>query len=284
MEIGLVTDGTCDLPPEIVEKMNIEVVDVHLTTEEGEPVHLQGKAYYEFLRNTKKRLFTSQPSVGQFVETYNKLGKIYSSLLSIHLTAARSGTIQSAEMAKEAIPDLDITIIDSKQTSLGLGLLVLEAKRLIDLGKSKAEIINNILSIVPKIKTSISLDTLEFALKGGRVEGLKLIVGTILNLKPILSFQEGIPKVKEVIRGRINSLERAFEVFKSDLDTALKECQEVTVGIAHADIPDIALDIKNKLLTLFPNIKIIETYAGPALGAHAGPGAVGLFLVPCART
>lgn len=284
MKIRLVTDGTCDLPPEMAEKLGIEIVDVHVTTEEGEPILLKGETFYEFLRTTKKRLFTSQPSVGQFVETYKKLASFCSSIISIHLTAARSGTFRSAEMAKNSLPELDITVIDSKITSLGLGLLVLEARKLIDRGRSKLEVIDAILSIIPKIKSVVPLETLEFALKGGRIDGLKLLVGTLLNLKPILSFQDGVPKVREVMRGRLKSLERSFDIFKGELEAALKEGQEIAVGIAHADTPEIVADIKNKLLSLVPSLKIIDVCAGPVLGTHAGPGAIGLFLVPGAHT
>lgn len=283
MKIGLVTDGSCDLQDNIIRENDIEVVSVHVNTDKAEPVNLIGKEFYEFLRNTKTKLFTSQPSIGQFVEAYKKVSEKYTSIISIHLTGAKSGTVQSAVMAKNLLPELDITIIDSKITSLGLGLLVLEAKRLIEMGMSKIDVINNILSIIPRIKSSIVLDTIEFALKGGRVDGLKLIVGKLLNLKPILTFQDGYPVVKEVVKGKTKSLKRSVDIISTDLEKAIKEGYEVILGIAHADIPEVAKELKEKFLIKFPNLKIIENCAGPALGTHAGPGAVGLFLLPCAH-
>lgn len=279
-KIGLVTDGSCDLPSELTEKLGIEVVAVHVNTEEGEPILLRDKLFYEFLRSFKKKLFTSQPSVGQFITAYEKLSKICSSIISIHLTAVRSGTFQSAMMAKETFPGVDISIIDSKSTSLGLGMLVLEAKKHINLGKKKEEIIEIINTLIPRIKTYAVLDILEFALKGGRVDGLKLFIGSLLNLKPIIHFNNGIPMVFETLQGRKKALDKAFNILKIDIEKSLKEWPGVRVGLAHADAHEAVKQIKEKILSINPELDIIETYAGPVLGAHAGPNAVGLFLVP----
>lgn len=279
-KIGLVTDGSCDLPSELTEKIGIEVVAVHVNNEEGEPILLRDKSFYEFLRSFKKKLFTSQPSVGQFITAYEKLSKIYSSIISIHLTAARSGTFQSAMMAKETFPGVDISIIDSKSTSLGLGMLVLEAQKHINLGKKKEEIIEIINTLIPRIKTYAVLDMLDFALKGGRVDGLKLFIGSLLNLKPIIHFNNGIPMVLETLQGRKKVLDKAFNILKIDIEKSLKEWPGVRVGLAHADAHEAVKQIKEKILSINPELDIIETYAGPVLGAHAGPNAVGLFLVP----
>ncbi|HCL90015.1 MAG TPA: dihydroxyacetone kinase, partial [Candidatus Atribacteria bacterium] len=188
--IGLVTDSTCDLPPEIIKKYNIQVVPIVIQVGEKsylDQVEIKPKDFCYLLQTSNQKISTSQPSPAFFTEIYNKIAAKYESIISLHISEKLSGTIQGARMGcKDMEYSNKIHIVDSKTSSVALGLLVAEAAQLIQEGFRLEEIINRLKNAADNVKIFISIPTLKYLMRSGRLSKAKGLLGTLLNLKPIL--------------------------------------------------------------------------------------------------
>src|SRR6056297_1850151 len=204
--IALVTDSTCDLPEKILEEYNIEVVP--LTVHFGEEVY-QDKAdlktddFFSMMEESSKLPTTSQPSVGLFMEKYEELAENYDYIISIHLSAALSGTCESARLASSEMEKVDVAVLDSKSTTAGLGFLVIMAAKLINKGLEFNEIIKKIESAREKLTIFFTVNELTYLEKGGRIRKSQALIGSILNFNPILDMSGLTGKLdpKDKVRG-----------------------------------------------------------------------------------
>jgi DegV family protein with EDD domain len=279
--VRIVTDSTADLPKEIREQWEIEMVPlkVHFGDETFlDGVTIEASQFYEKLAKAKELPTTSQPAPSDFLDVYRKLAEQPGAeIISIHLSSAFSGTFQSAMLAKSMLEnDADISIVDSKSASCGIGLLVVEAAKAAKAGKSKAEC----LEIVDRLRRSMQLyflvDTLEYLHKGGRIGKAQALFGSLLNIKPILTIDDdGMVAPVEKVRGQKKAMARIVERIKEK-----HAGERVKLYIAHANALDTAQDIAALIEEQIRVEEIQYTYIGPVIGTHAGPGAVGVFVIP----
>jgi len=196
MSIKIVTDSTWDLDENIKREHDIEVVPLYLTIEGKryrEGVDISNDEFYEIMKNSNRLPQTSQPSPLDFIDVYKKLLKNFEKIISIHISSKLSGTYNSALIAKREIDNEDrITVIDSKNASGALGLMVLMASILKKEGKSFVEIVNHLKTLADKVYTIFILDNLKALEMGGRIGKAKYLLGTILNFKPVLTLKGGI--------------------------------------------------------------------------------------------
>lgn len=270
--VKVVTDSLADIPLEMVKELDITVVpcNVHFGQEVyRDGIDLTSEDFYIKLANSPVLPTTSQPAVGVFKEAYQSVGREAKQIVSIHIPAAVSATCNSAHLAAEALPDLEIAVIDSTQVSMGLGWLVVTAARAARQGKGLDEVVALVKETIPRLRLVAMLDTLEYAQRGGRIGKAMALVGTLLNVKPLVQFLNSEVLPLENVRTRRRALSRLIEITAN-----LAPLEEVAV--IHTNALDIAQQVRQMLAPLHPTDRIPISEAGPVLGTHAGPGAVGV--------
>ena len=279
MKIGIVTDSTSDLPPELVSKYDIEVIPLHVSMDNQhylDGVDLSATQFYQRLKTSGPLPTTSQPSPGAFVECYRALLKKVDAILSIHITEALSGTIRTARMAREILPEANIQVVDSHSTSMGLGGLVLEAAQAVRRGMKIEEVSKLVTTLREKVNFLVTLDTLEFIQKSGRVSALQAFFGSILQIKPLLKLVDGKVELVAKVRTRREAVARMLSEFKSKIAVET----EGIIAVMHTAAEGEAEKLKAALQETFKNAEIIISQAGPVLGVHVGPGGLALISVP----
>lgn len=273
MKIKIVVDSTCDVPKELVEKYDIAVVPLSVqwmgeTFRDG--IDMSSNEFYEKLVTVSDHPKTSQPPVGEFYEVYKKaLEEGYERIISIHITSGFSGTCQSAEAAAEMVGIEKVAIIDSRTACMGAGWLAVKAIEGIEKGLSFEEIVSMINRIIETTKVVIYLDTLEYAVRGGRVSKLKGLVGSMLNVKPVIYFEDAQVKEFSKSRGKnkaietfINSFEKLFNVDRS---------KPISIALAYGTDKAYAENVLQRMKEKY-NVKegyVFQT--GIAIAVHGGP-------------
>ncbi|PKP54863.1 hypothetical protein CVT91_17815 [Candidatus Atribacteria bacterium HGW-Atribacteria-1] len=278
--IGLVTDSTCDLPPEMIKKYDIQIVPIVIQAGEKsylDKVEIKPRDFSYLLQISNEKISTSQPSPASFKEVYNKVTPNYESIISLHISEKLSGTIQGARVAAKNTKYSDkIHIIDSKTSSVALGLLVVEAARLIKEGFGIEEIIDRLKTASNNVKIFVSIPTLKYLMRSGRLNKTKGFLGTLLNLKPIMTVSPDgyIIEAAKVIGQK--------KVVHKTLDLALnfaKSVKNPRFGIVHVLAPELAQWYCHKIHIVFNPSKIIIAEASPALSVHIGIGGAAIAVL-----
>ena len=272
MAVRIVTDRTCDIPAELEKELNITNIPVYLIfvkTTFRDGVDITTDQFYQKLLHEPIYPTTSQPTPKDFVDVFNDLSGKADGILAIHISKKLSGTINSAEQAIKMVTTKGpIEIIDSQSVSMGLGLQVIAAARMAKQGKNLAEISAAVKSMVPNTKVFILFDTLEYLAKGGRIGKAKSLMGSILNVKPMISVKDSEMVPSGQVRNRSKGKEKLLEFANS-----LKGVEDLAV--IHSTTPDEAREMANSI-TSFPKERIHVQRIGPVLATHAGPGVLGI--------
>lgn len=279
MKTCIIADSASDLPAEIIADYQIEVLPFTL--------HLNGQAYLDGVTITTEQLYqlmragqtpkTSQVNPLIIKDSFLQHAQKGEACIYLSFSAAMSGTYQTsllvAREVKAVYPDFDIEIIDSKGGSLATGLVVYQAARLAQNGKSKAEIVRFIKNQISHMEHIFTVDNLESLFQGGRVSRTAAIIGNILNIKPVLHVVDGSILLLQKVRGKKRALEKLIEVMESK---CLKTKDQI-IGITHADDLETAMNIKTIIQERFGFNQFVVNLIGSVLGAHIGIGGVGLF-------
>lgn len=276
---AIVMDSTGYLTPDILNKNSIEVVPLNVTinNESFAENELSNENFFIKLGN-KGTSTTSQPSVGAFLQTYQSLiTEGYKEIVSIHLSRKISGTITTAQMARELLPDVPIQIFDSGSSALGLGLLAWAATEWADTGHSASDIINQLSELKEQTELYFIVDTLEYLQRGGRIGGASALLGTLLQIKPILYFNpSGEIDVFEKVRTKGKAWQRVYK----ELERANSSGVTYRIAVMHVGLPEEANEIAKGLRQKYPAHEIRVFEAGPVIATHIGPGASGLAFHP----
>ncbi|MNC05768.1 Fatty acid-binding protein [compost metagenome] len=237
--------------------------------------------FYERLPRSQQLPTTSQPSPVEYMNVYRSILERYpdSPILSFHISSGLSGTYQSAVLAKSMLEEEGeaITVVDSLSASYGFGFMVVAAGRMAAEGKGPAEILEAAEKLRQSRKLYFLVDTLEYLQKGGRIGKASAILGTLLNIKPILSIDaEGIIYAVEKVRGRKKAVARMIELFKNDLPGVNK----INVAVGHTAEPAYGEEFLNELAGHFTLEEKVLTNIGPVVGSHVGNGTLAVFIWP----
>ena len=276
MCIKIVTDSTCDLPEDVIKKYDITVIPVYVNLGDHsyrDGVDLDRREFYHQLENGLEVPTTSSPSMETFVQTYSQLSsKGAKCILSIHVSSSLSGLYNIASLAGKSIKQILVKPFDAGQLSVGTGFIVETAAKLAQAGTSVNEIVEKIRDIANRTYCFAILDNLNYLRRSGRISQFKNYLGSILQVKPILRFHQGVPTIKMV---RTN---------KAALNNLLGSIQSLgsleRLKVLHIDAPDKAEELKQAALQYFPNLSseaVIDIT--PAIATHLGPGAVGFAAV-----
>jgi len=275
----IITDSTVDLPPELVEKYNIEIVPlkIHLGEETyRDYFDINLDEFYHRLRTTDLFPTTTQPSPQDFVETYRQLSLEDDCLISIHLSSKLSGTYQSAIVAAQQLSELKIHVIDSQQASLGLGNIVLEVAKAVEAENEVDEVLSLMNRVMSQTKTYFSVDSLEYLRRGGRIGEAQSFLGAMLKIKPLLALQDGEIVPVEKLRGRQKLIRRMVQLVQDDVNN---------LGALRASL--VFSDNEEFLSTLSQELEEIENLAieytskiGGVITSHVGPEVIGVSYYP----
>ena len=275
MSIRIVVDSTSDLTDEIIEKYNIKMVPLSVNFEDEsflDKVELSTSDFFKKLAASKKLPTTTLVSPGAFVEAFSEILLEGDQVLGLFIASELSGTYDSARMAKDMIGSDDIYIVDTKSACLGSFALILEAIKLVQQNKTIGEVVEELEKVKGNIVVVAALDTLKYLEKGGRLSKGQAVVGTFLNIKPIIAVKDGKIEVIEKIRGKNKTIKSFDEwIEKNNFDLSDK-----TVLLFHGDALE-QLKVLRETIEKKYNIKnIIEQEIGAVIGTHAGPGVLGI--------
>jgi DegV family protein with EDD domain len=279
--IGIVTDSTANIPKEILARYSIKVLSTYIIFEEekfkeGELSHNE---FCKKLTSSSKRVVTAPATAGEFVDVYSKLGEENDVIFSIHISSKMSNYYRNAQIASEMIKNkisdkkIEIITIDSQSVDLGLGMIVIEAAKLSKEGKSKEEIKNRIENIIKNIKGYFYVDTLEYLVKSTRVSRVKGLLGSFLNMKPILGISNGEVILKDKAIGKENCLEKILKIMENEI----KPNSKIKLGIVNSLLEKDAEILLNTIKTKFNCVEIFRNNTSQSVVINTGPNNLGIF-------
>lgn len=276
MALRIVTDSTADLPAQIRSENGIEMVPltVHFGPESfKDQVEMDEHGFWAKLKTSPHHPKTAQPAPGDFLEVYRRLHAEGHEIISIHLSGVLSGTISSAQVASQLLPEAKISIVDTKSVSLGLGMIAVEASRMARAGKSAAEIVEWSKAAGSRMNIFFTLDTLDFLHKNGRIGKAQALLGGLLGIKVILQVdREGLVAPADKVRGRSKVLPRALELMAERVPAG----RRVRVSILHAQVPQEATVWLEAIRKVYQVEEALVTPIGPVIATNVGPGTVGV--------
>jgi DegV family protein with EDD domain len=271
----VVTDSTAYIPEEALGGLNIPVIPLWLIWGDErfrDGVDMDPPAFYRRLQESEAIPTTSQPSAGEFESFFREVGAQADTIVGVFLTSKLSGTVASAQVAKAQLPELDIRIVDSLSVSMGLGFTALVAARAAAAGESPDKVVAAAERVRDGMNLLFTVDTLEYLHRGGRIGGAKWLLGTALNIKPLLHFVDGTIEPLAQVRTRRKVIARMLDVAEERLGG--KRMAEA--GVVDANCPDEGDAIAEQAKRRFGLPTVYRTTFSPAIGTHGGPGTVGI--------
>lgn len=271
-KVAIVTDSTADLPSSLTRARGITVVPLTLNFEGRsllDGVDIRPSEFYRKLPNATTHPTTSQPSAGRFAETYAALLNDHDELVSIHISEKLSGTYASAVQGAEMTDPKRVHVVDSRLVSMSLGLLTLAASEIAARDASADDVVRRVTDMREQVQTYFSVATLEFLRRGGRIGRASAMLGSVLQVKPVLCIRDGLVTPLERVRTFDRALNRVVELTR-EVDQGKGLCVIVGHADAEADAERVARELEPASETL-----MIQPL-GPVVGAHAGPGVVGV--------
>lgn len=272
--IHIVTDSTADLDETQIQKYQIHVVPLTIQIEGKsyiDGIDIQPTEFLTKMRNAKELPKSSQPATGVFKELYDELGKDGGKIISIHMTSGMSGTVKSAQSAAE-MTDSDVTVIDSMFISHALTFQVIEAAEMAAQGKSVEDIVEALQRVRKKTSLFVVVDVLDNLVKGGRIGKGRAMLGSLLNIKPIATLQDGVYTPIAKVRSHKQVVSYLMKAFKEE--TRGKIIRKI--GISHANGLAMAEPLRKRLEESGMN-DISFTITTPIISTHTGEGAIGFM-------
>lgn len=274
-KIKIVTDSTADLPIEYVKDNDIEVVPLYVNFPDAtykDGLDLKPKDFYTLLQNAKNYLpKTSTPTRQDFTDTYKRLIEEGREVISIHISSGLSSTFSIAQTAAKSISE-SIHVFDSKSISLGIGLQVMETVEMVKQGLHLDEITNSLQSLRQRTEVLFSIDTLEYLQKGGRIGKVSSLLGSILNIKPVIRVEDGIYIPLDKVRNQKQAIKKMVDY----MEQVLGDMPPRYVAVAHGAAEEAAFCLKELVENTLGKKIVCLQETGPVIGVHTGPGTLGL--------
>ena len=277
MAIKIVTDSTSYIPEEFINKYDISVVSLNviMNGESIREVDLDNETFYSKMEESTEIPSSSQPSPDEIYNTFEKIIKEGNSIVGIFISSDMSGTVSSANLIKnmllEKYPTAHIEIVDSRSNCMQMGYVAIEAAKAAAAGKSMEEVIDVCTSVINNSRFLFTPDTLDYLKKGGRIGGASALLGTLFQIKPILTVCDGKTNVFTKVRTKKKAVDTLVTTLVNDLQG--KELGGVIVH--HINCQDEGLSLAAKIKKQLGVDVQIDTI-GPIIGLHVGPGSIGV--------
>ena len=273
-KVAIVTDSSATLPEDLAQELDIHVVPLLLTFDDQtfrDGVDITPGEVYRWLRANKHIPTTSAPSAGDFLRVYAAAGRKASGIVSIHLPIWLSATYNTAVVASRLVGGVQIRVLNCHTAAMGQGFVVLEAARAAAAGADLDMVVARATKVAPKMNLLVAVGTLEYLYRGGRIGGAAALLGAMLQIKPILYLGDG--QVDVFAKPRTKS--RAVRIILQRM-AELADSRPLHVAILHADVLDEAEDLRQKVADQFNCAELYVTEFTPVMGAHVGPGLLGV--------
>jgi DegV family protein with EDD domain len=274
--VKLVTDSVSDLPPEVIKDLEITVIPLHVqfgNETYKDRVDLSSDEFYHKLEHSSVLPSTAAPSPGIFAEVFDNLATKYSQILAVFVSRKLSATydvaLQGIKLMKRKC---QVELVDSTLGIMGQGLLVMEAAKKALAGASLSELIGTIAETIPRIHVRVTLDTLEYLARGGRIGKVQALLGSMLRMNPILGIKDGVAFPSARVRSRAKATEWLFE-FASKFSKVKALAVEYGTNVAEAKA------FAKRMASVFPKASIYISNVSPVVGTHTGPNPLSLTIL-----
>lgn len=277
----IVTDRACDLTPAQMEGLKIHYIPMQMTLDGktySSGVDITSDQFYDLIEQTEGLPITSQPSPGVFAELYRELAKTDPEILSIHVSSGLSGTLQSAKLGAEMVPEAHVTIWDSQTLSAPLGWQVEAAAKAAKAGMPVKQILEMLERIRKSTEGMFTLDSLKYLIHGGRISHLRGLVASILQIRPIIAVDKVTGKYYTVTQER--TFKRAVQKLAEMLERFYPKGTTLRVQLLDSKNPDALKMLRDAVEQLYPCKWEPTLTIAPILGAHVGPTMIGLCVAP----
>lgn len=285
MRVAVVTDTTACLGADRAEEAGVTVVPLHVHVGGGRSVparEITPEEVAEILATGKERASTSRPSPGELAETYRRVAAETGceAIVSVHLSAGVSGTVEAAELARdELVDELPVEVVDSRVIGLAMGYAVLAGARAAAGGAEAREVADVVRARTAASRTWFYVDTLEHLRRGGRIGRAAALVGAALAIKPLLTLRDGEVHPAAKVRTRAKALARLVDLAVEAVETARSEGRHVDLAVHQLAAEEGAAELAEELrgrTGLTPEIAVLD----PVVGVHTGPGTLGVVVAP----
>ena len=289
--IAVVTDSSANLPPELIQEWGISVVPALLvlggdTFRDG--LDITPGELYRRLRANKRIPTTSAPSIGDFLRVYATLGQEVAGIVSIHPPPALTATYTAAVAASQLVDDVPIRVINCDVVAMAQGFVVLEAARAAAAAHERGDpapaamdaVVARAAEVASKVKLMAAIDTLQYLYLGGRIGGAAALLGSVLQIKPILCVADGRAEVLAKPRTKAKATQFMLQQMAGQVDS-----QRLHAAVLHADVPEEAEALRQRIAQQFDCAELYVAEFTPVMGAHTGPGLLGVafYVEPCPR-
>ena len=270
MTVKIVTDSTADISPELAQRLDITVVPVYLTF--GDKTYRDGvdvgvDEFYQKLESSPVHPTISAPSPGDFTAVYETLAKETDEIVSIHLSSKASATYTAALQAKEACGETGcrIEVVDSQWVTMALGLITMAAAGAAQAGQNMHQVLEGVQKSITRVRVLGVFDTMKYLVLGGRISKATGLVGSVLNVKPLVTMREGEVVAAGIARTRSRGVERLYRLVENSASIQ-------NLAIVHATTPGEARSLAERMSSILDKERIHIARLGLGLGVHGGPG------------
>lgn len=274
--VAIVSDSSAYIPKEYAERYNMTILPLTVNWQEKslyDGVDIQANDFYQQLAKSKEMATTSQVTMGQFLETFDRLLKEGKDVFYMGISTGLSASVISAMQAKKELGDPEnLIVMDTRLVSMALTLMVVEVARAAEKGASLKELKDLADDVYPRIGVYFSVNSLEYLHRGGRINSAKRLLGSALNLKPIMEIRDGKIELVESVRSQKKALLRMVDLIERDVAGRTP----VRLGPFHALAFDEMVAMEKVAVERMHPIEVIRSEVSPVIGSHVGPGTVSM--------
>lgn len=284
-KVAVVTDSCASIPERMIEALDIQWVAYYIHRGKEvlrDLVTIRRDEFFHWLLTAEELPTTASPGPGDYLTMYEELAreKGADEIVSVHMTSAGSGAYQAAKaaqaMALERLPNVRVEVIDTRNVSMCHGWMVIEAARAALAGKSLDEIVALVKKMIPVTRMIQTADTLKYLYMGGRIGRAKHLVGTLLNIKPLIGMEDGLI----VPLGQARSRKRAYRKIVDMVEAAVGRMGKIKIAYVHAAAREEAEKLEAMVEARLTCVESVIAELSPALGVHTGPGTAGVCFFP----
>lgn len=275
MKLAIVTDSTAYIPEDLLKKHDIYTIPLSVvfgdeTFREG--IDITTEEFYKKIREESDLPSTSQPPIGAFLQLFEQLSETYDGVISIHLSKRFSGTYDAALSAGKMVKDIEVFAFDTALSAMPQGFFAIAAAELVSEGKTVEEILTYLKDMKEKTRTYFMVEDLTHLQRGGRLNKGQALIGSLLNIKPVLHIVDGLIVPFEKIRTQKKAINRIMSMLEEDVNNNKVK----RVVFIHANNKEQIEQIRNDFSKKHPDVETIVSYFGPVIGTHLGEGSIGV--------